>query len=175
LVTCTSLIIIFFSKTGQFQCHIRTINVPGEKCIMHKLQWRKTRSHKFYAFIPGSLGRRTAMAFGEFGVLNRSALQKRTETEKGTRRIHTNTHIYSKYICIILYYTTRKSFQSSSCFFVVPVHVHNYQWTVVCVYHGWQKKWAVINVYTPNGKDHFFVKLNFQISIARPYITLCKV
>jgi len=103
LVTCTSLIIIFFSKTGQFQCHIRTINVPGEKCIMHRLQRRKTRSHKFYAFIPGSLGRRTAMAFGEFGVLNRSALQKRIETEKGTRWIHTNTHIYSIGIYVLYY------------------------------------------------------------------------
>jgi len=36
---------------------------------------------------------RTAMAFGEFGFLNGSALQKRTETEKGAQWIY--IHIYN--------------------------------------------------------------------------------
>lgn len=122
----------FFSlpKAGQIRCHIwhiyiyiyrywytRIINVPGEKCIMH-MQRRKTR---FQLAVEVKIcACRTAMAFGVFGFLNGNALQR--ETEKGTRWIY-----------YILYYTTRKSFQSGSCFFVVPASTHNnYQWTVVC-------------------------------------------
>lgn len=49
-------------------------------------------------------GRYTAIAFGEFGFLNESALQKRTETEKGTLWIHTHIHTH-----IILYHSKKLS------------------------------------------------------------------
>lgn len=53
--------------------------------------------------------RRTAMAFGEFGFLNGIALQKRTETEKGTNFILR----HSKKLSVGLLFL-----------FVCPVRVH---------------------------------------------------
>jgi len=101
---------------------------------------------------------RIAMAFGEFGFLNGIALQKRTETEKGTNFIL----CHSKKLSVELLFL-----------FVGPVRVHNYQsvqgcsrlctvgvYTYIILQRRRMAKETSSNVYMTDGKTTF-LKFNF--------------